>query len=122
MSWGASEFVGETNYDTLFTTPAGHTNVTYVAASGDSGAWSGVTYPSASPNVLAVGGTTLTLSSGGSYGSESGWSGSTGGFSSYESEPSYQVSTLESAGLSDGQPDDPRRLARRRPEHGLLGL
>ncbi len=102
MSWGASEFSTESNYDTLFTTPAGHTNVTYVAASGDYGAWSGVTYPSASPNVLAVGGTTLTLSASGSYGSESGWSGSTGGFSSFEAEPSYQTATLQSAGLSDG--------------------
>ena len=76
--------------------------MTYVAASGDYGAWSGVTYPSASPNVLAVGGTTLTLSASGSYGSESGWSGSTGGFSSFEAEPSYQTATLQSAGLSDG--------------------
>ncbi len=107
MSWGASEFAGETNYDTLFATPAGHINVTYVAASGDSGAMSGVTYPSASPNVLAVGGTSLTLSSGGSYGSESGWSGSTGGFSSFEAEPSYQVASLESVGLSDGRRTTP---------------
>jgi subtilase family serine protease len=102
MSWGASEISSETTYDSLFTTPAGHTNVTYVTASGDYGAWSGVAYPSASPNVLAVGGTTLTLSASGSYGSESGWSGSTGGFSSFESEPSYQAATLLSAGLSTG--------------------
>ncbi len=38
----------------------------------------------------------------GGYGFESAWSASTGGFSSYESEPSYQTSTLKSAGLSDG--------------------
>jgi subtilase family serine protease len=102
MSWGASEFSGESNYDSLFTTPGGHTNVTYLAASGDYGASSGVMYPSASPNVLAVGGTTLTLSASGSYSSESAWSGSTGGFSSFESEPSYQAATLQSVGLSAG--------------------
>jgi hypothetical protein len=109
MSWGTNEFLGESNYDGLFTTPAGHTNVAYVAASGDTGAWYGPEYPSVSPNVLAVGGTTLSLSSGNSYGSETGWSDSTGGFSgldsdfqSYESEPSYQTSTLQAAGLSDG--------------------
>jgi subtilase family serine protease len=102
MSWGTSEFSTESNDDTLFTTPSGHTNVTYVAASGDTGAQTGVMYPASSPNVLSVGGTTLTLSSSGTYGSESGWSDSTGGFSLYESEPSYQVSTLESVGLSDG--------------------
>jgi subtilase family serine protease len=103
MSWGASEFSTETRYDSLFTTPSGHINVTYVAASGDSGATYGVMYPAASPNVLAVGGTTLTLSASGTYGSESGWSGSTGGFSLYESEPSYQAATLGSAGLGIGR-------------------
>jgi subtilase family serine protease len=102
MSWGTSEFAGETQYDSVFQTPAGHENVTYVAASGDTGASDGVEYPSVSSDVLAVGGTTLTVSSDGTYVSESGWSGSTGGFSMYESEPPYQTSTLESVGLSDG--------------------
>jgi hypothetical protein len=59
-------------------------------------------YPSVSPNVLAVGGTTLTLNVDGSYGSEMGWSRSTGGFSADEREPSYQTSTLQSVGLSHG--------------------
>jgi hypothetical protein len=109
MSWGTQEFPGESAYDSLFTTPAGHNNVTYVAASGDAGAWFGPEYPAVSPNVLAVGGTTLILSSGNTYGSESGWSGSTGGFSgldsnfwSYEPEPAYQSSTLQAAGLAGG--------------------
>ena len=38
MSWGTSEFAGETVLDSTFTTPAGHTPITFVAASGDSGA------------------------------------------------------------------------------------
>jgi len=108
MSWGTTEFWGQSSYDSLFTTPAGHSGVTYVAASGDSGAWYGPMYPSVSPNVLAVGGTTLTLS-GSNYSSESGWSGSTGGFSGldsywqfYESEPSYQTAALQAVGLSYG--------------------
>jgi subtilase family serine protease len=109
MSWGTPEFLGESTYDSVFTTPAGHANVTDVAASGDSGAWSGPMYPSVSPNVLAVGGTTLTVTAGGVYSSETGWSGSTGGFSgtdsnffSFETEPSYQVAALQAAGLSYG--------------------
>jgi subtilase family serine protease len=109
MSWGTSEFWGEWNYDSLFTTPAGHQGVTFVASSGDSGAWAGPMYPSVSPNVLAVGGTTLTLGSNNNYSSETGWIGSTGGFSGLdngygygESVPSYQVSTLEKAGLDFG--------------------
>ena len=64
MSWGASESATESRYDGLFATPAGHTGITYIAASGDTGASSGVMYPAASPDVLAVGGTTLTLSAG----------------------------------------------------------
>jgi hypothetical protein len=109
MSWGTNEFWGQWSYDRLFTTPAGHAGVTYVAASGDSGAWNGPMYPSVSPNVLAVGGTSLTLSGGSSYGSESGWSGSTGGFSGYDSywwfyetAPSYQVAAQQAVGLNYG--------------------
>ena len=88
MSWGTGEFYGQNAYDSLFTTPAGHIGggglmggVTFVAASGDSGAWYGTSYPATSPNVLAVGGTTLRLGANSSYSSEQGWSGSTGGFS-----------------------------------------
>ncbi len=109
MSWGTTEFLGESAYDSIFTTPAGHNAVTFVAASGDSGAWSGPMYPAVSPNVLAVGGSTLTLAANNTYGSETGWSDSTGGFSGYdsdwryyESEPSYQTATLQAAGLSYG--------------------
>jgi subtilase family serine protease len=108
MSWGTTEFWGQGSYDSLFTTPVGHSGVAYVAASGDSGAWNGPMYPSVSPNVLAVGGTTLTMS-GGSYGSETGWAGSTGGFSGldsywwfYEPEPSYQTAALQAVGLNYG--------------------
>ena len=79
MSWGTTEFWGESAYDSICTTPAGHTGVTFVAASGDSGAWDGPMYPSVSPKVLAVGGTSLTLAAGSTYGSETGWSDSTGG-------------------------------------------
>ncbi len=88
MSWGAGEFSGEGSFDSYFTTPTGHSGETFVASSGDSGA--PASWPSISSNVLAVGGTTLTLGAGGSYGGEKGWSGSGGGYSPYESEPSFQ--------------------------------
>jgi subtilase family serine protease len=89
MSWGFSEMSNEASYDSYFTTPAGHVGITFIAASGDS---EGVEYPAASPDVLSVGGTTLTLSSSGSYQSESAWSSSGGGYSQFEAEPSYQAS------------------------------
>jgi len=90
MSWGGSEFSGQQLYDSVFTTPAGHNGVTFVASSGDSGAWYGASWPASSPNVLSVGGTSLRLNSSGNYSSETGWSGSGGGLSQVESEPSYQ--------------------------------
>ena len=58
MSWGGSESSGETSYDSYFTTPSGHANVTFLASTGDDGSPGG--YPAYSPNVIAVGGTTLT--------------------------------------------------------------
>lgn len=84
MSWGSAEFAGETAFDGSFTAPTGHPAVTFVAATGDMGA-PGL-YPAFSPNVIAVGGTTLTIPSGG----ESGWIDGGGGTSVYETEPAYQ--------------------------------
>ena len=85
MSWGGGEWSGESSYDTHFVV----NGVTFTASSGDSG--NGAEYPAASPDVVSVGGTTLTLSSG-NYSSETAWSGSGGGQSGYENEPLYQAS------------------------------
>jgi subtilase family serine protease len=97
MSWGFSEMADETSYDTHFTTPAGHAGITFVAASGDNGLRAGAEYPAASPDVLAVGGTTLNLGDAGNYLSETAWQDSGGGYSLYEPEPSYQDS-IQSTG------------------------
>ncbi len=91
ISWGFNEFPGETRYDSSFATPG----ITYVAASGDTAS---VDYPAASPDVLSVGGTTLNLGASGVYASESAWYDSGGGYSLYESEPSYQMS-VQTSGL-----------------------
>jgi subtilase family serine protease len=103
MSWGNAEFANEINYDGYFTTPAGHTGVTFVAASGDSGA--PPIYPATSPNVLAVGGTTLTVDSQGNYMGETGWSGSGGGISAYEPQPSYQQNVVTQNSTQRTNPD-----------------
>jgi subtilase family serine protease len=92
MSWGFNEMPNESSYDSYFTTPAGHSGITFIASSGDSGM---VEYPSASPNVLSVGGTTLNQSSSGTYGSEAAWYSSGGGYSMFEREPSYQRSVQQ---------------------------
>ena len=104
MSWGTGEFSGETAYDGVFTTPAGHNGVTFVASSGDSGT---TEYPSASPNVLSVGGTTLSVTGQGGIISETGWSGSGSGSSSYESQPTWQTAAVSSGGLSSGSRTTP---------------
>ena len=87
MSWGGSEFSTESGYDSHFTSIYG---ATFFASSGDSGA--GVSWPAVSPNVVGVGGTKLNFAVDGSVASETAWSGSGGGISYYEREPSYQVS------------------------------
>jgi subtilase family serine protease len=90
MSWGGSEFSTELGYDATFTTPAGHAGVAFVASAGDIGA--GAQWPAVSPNVLAVGGTSLTITSNGTRISETGWSSGGGGLSKYESEQPFQRS------------------------------
>lgn len=100
MSWGINEVPGETNWDSFFTTPG----VTFVAASGDSGA--GAAWPSASPDVVGVGGTTLRLTASNAVAGEGGWGsgwwspflgGSGGGFSQYEPLPAYQKNVATAA-------------------------
>ena len=85
MSFGTPEFATEHNWDSVFTTPPGHPNVTFLSGSGDShtspdtpttrqhsGDFNG-DYPAFSPNVVAVGGTTLSLNSDNSYKGEVAW-------------------------------------------------
>jgi len=108
MSWGGNEASNEATSDSHFEV----TGVTFVAASGDRG--HGVIYPAASPFVVGVGGTTLTLASNGTWTSETAWScnsafgcllngGSGGGESAYEAEPGYQagVQTSGKRGVPD---------------------
>jgi subtilase family serine protease len=96
MSWGGSEFSYESLYDSYFSV----SGVSFFASSGDSG--NGPIWPSASPYVIGVGGTTLqadTLT-------ETAWSGSGGGISLYESEPSFQSKyPIPNTGGARGVPD-----------------
>lgn len=91
MSFGSGEssFDPGTNHD--FVTPAGHPGVTFLGSTGDDG--SPGFYPAFSPNVVAVGGTSIHPGAGGTYGSEQAWGGTGGGTSNgIEPEPSYQQS------------------------------
>jgi subtilisin-like proprotein convertase family protein len=106
MSFGtAGEFSGETGYDFHFTTPVNHAGVTFFAAAGNSGGPGG--YPAYSPNVVAVGGTTMSLSLDGfnNIGSETAWSGSGGGISQYEPQPSWQNGVVTQTATQRAMPD-----------------
>lgn len=92
FGWNGSEFTGQTQYDSYFTTPTGHQGVTFIAAAGDSGVYSGVQWPASSPNVVSVGGTSLYVADqSGTYYNETSWGGTSGGFSQVEYEPTYQM-------------------------------
>lgn len=86
MSWGSNEFINQTYFESCFSKQS----CVYLAASGDT---SVVSWPSASPKVLAVGGTTISVTAQGIRNgvvNEIGWSGSGGGKSVYEPLPDYQ--------------------------------
>ena len=91
MSFGAPEGNWTASVDSNFAAPG----MTYLAATGDNGA--GVSWPSVSPNVVAVGGTTLSYSGSGSR-SEVSWSGTGGGTSAYSATPSYQNNAVPGVG------------------------
>lgn len=84
-SWGGAEASDETTTDSHFVQPG----VSFFAASGDTGL--PASYPSSSPNVISVGGTTLNFN-GGSFSSETGWSSGGGGCSAYETATTPQSS------------------------------
>ncbi len=83
-SWGGSEFSGESAYDSHFVQPG----VSFFVSAGDAGL--PAEYPSSSPNVISVGGTTLHFSSGG-FSGETGWSSGGGGCSLYEPATAAQA-------------------------------
>ena len=83
-SYGGSEG-GTTSYNAYYT----HAGVNITASAGDSGY--GVSFPASSPNVIAVGGTSLVYGSGPR--TELVWSGSGSGCSSVYAKPSWQSSS-----------------------------
>ena len=108
MSFGGSEYAGQTTLDAAFSQPG----VTFFASSGDTG---GVAeYPSESPNVVAVGGTNLAINTSGVVTSETAWGvvdsthtkgGAGGGISTVEPRPSYQDVIASLVGAKRGAPD-----------------
>jgi len=95
-SWGGPEFSGENTYDSHFV----QSGVSFFVSAGDAGL--PAEYPSASPNVISVGGTRLTFNSSGALTSETGWSSGGGGCSLYETATAAQASFGQYAQVSCG--------------------
>ena len=109
MSWGGDETPFDKLRDKYLTTPKRHIGgsglrggVTFVAASGDSGA--PAAWPAVSPNVVAVGGSSLTLDANGNWAGEVGWEGSGGGISVYQSVATHSPDVAYNADPAMGYP------------------
>ena len=101
MSFGDAEIPQETGFDQYFT----HPGVVYFAASGDSGLGQTL-YPSASPNVVSVGGTHFDRDGNGNFTLERYYTGGGGGdLSPYEPRPIYQNGIASIVGNHRGYPD-----------------
>ena len=85
MSWGAGEFPVETYFDSIFSA----SGVTYFASAGDRGGYA--EFPSVSPKVISVGGTTLQTDANGDVIAETAWGASGGGPSIFEPRPKFQA-------------------------------
>ncbi len=94
--------------EALYNQDLTHQGVTFVASTGDHGTFD-EEFPAFSPNVVAVGGTSLYLNSDDSYNSETGWNtdatgqggdyfASGGGVSQYQAAPSFQTA-VQSTGF-----------------------
>jgi subtilase family serine protease len=89
-SYGGSESSTDPASDTSFYRHAG---VAVTASSGDSGFAAGVSFPSGAPDVVAVGGTSLTRASNARGWTETVWSGAGSGCSAVEAKPAFQHDT-----------------------------
>jgi len=98
LSWGGREFSTEGTLDAHFVKPG----VVFVASSGDVGGLA--TYPSESPNVISVGGTTI-VRNGDQFLKETAWGGSGGGPSVFEGRPSFQTGVAHTDPLKRSAPD-----------------
>jgi subtilase family serine protease len=99
-SWGGTESSTDTTYDSEY---FDHPGDVITASAGDSDY--GVIYPSTSPNVVSVGGTSLSTASNSRGWTESVWNdgggeGTGSGCSSYEPEPSWQTALDLPSGCS----------------------
>jgi subtilase family serine protease len=98
MSWGSEEFNAQRSNDKYFS----NNKICYCASSGDENF---VCYPSSSPNVISVGGTTLILNNLNTRESEKTWPSAGSGISKYSAIPNYQSGCKNISGTKRLIPD-----------------
>ena len=99
MSWGGSEFRSKSTFDGNFKQP----NVVYFASAGDA---PGVGWPSASPFVVSVGGTSLSYNESiRAFQAEIVWQSTGGGQSAVYPRLAYQNGVAAVTGAHRGTPD-----------------
>lgn len=86
-SYGGSEFSSELSE--TYAAPYNQPGIAVTVSSGDNG-YGSFGFPAALSSVITVGGTTLTLGSGNTYGSEAVWNGAGSGCSLYVAAPTWQ--------------------------------
>ena len=86
-SYGGSEFSSELS--ATYAAPFNQPGIAVTVSSGDYG-YGSFGFPAALSSVITVGGTTLTLGTGNTYGSEKVWAGAGSGCSLYVTAPSWQ--------------------------------
>ncbi|HEX6455085.1 MAG TPA: S53 family peptidase [Solirubrobacterales bacterium] len=86
-SYGGSEFSSELSE--TYAAPYNQPGIAVTVSSGDNG-YGSFGFPAALSSVITVGGTTLNLGTGNTYGSETVWSGAGSGCSLYVGAPAWQ--------------------------------
>ena len=97
-SWSGGEFSGEIEVAPAFS----GTNVVFFASAGDT---SGTGVPSALPNVVSVGGTTINRDASGNFINQTTWANTGGGLSPFVTAPAFQQPVSAVVGSMRGTPD-----------------
>jgi hypothetical protein len=94
-SWGGAEYAGQ-----IFATKRifNHPGIAITASTGDHGYSAGLIFPSTSPNVTAVGGTSLYKATNSRGFTETVWNGAGSGCSQYSKVPTWQVAIEQKLG------------------------
>jgi hypothetical protein len=96
-SFSPPELIGDSSQ---FAADYSHPGTVVVAATGDQGYTGGISFPAALPNVVAVGGTELTLSAKLKYVSETAWNQGGSGCSLYTPAPAWQAALRSATGCA----------------------